>query len=116
MAANRALRKSITLGHADTSSGSVTFAGGDWTGRFHRALDRATQVTLATEEAFLGSLSMGDDHGSGEAFFKFRPQQQQGRSVRKLLWPDAMHLSGCPVNRLGGVEIGHERLAMGGFD
>jgi class 3 adenylate cyclase len=39
---------------ADYVASSVAFAGGEWTERFRRALERATQVTLATEEAFLG--------------------------------------------------------------
>ncbi len=39
---------------ADYLETSVGFAGGTWTARFERALGRASQVTLATEEAFLG--------------------------------------------------------------
>ncbi len=39
---------------ADFVETSVGFAGGDWTARFERALGRARQVILATEEAFLG--------------------------------------------------------------
>jgi class 3 adenylate cyclase len=39
---------------SDYVATSVAFAGDGWTERFHRALGRASQVTLATEEAFLG--------------------------------------------------------------
>ena len=39
---------------ADYVKTSIGFAGGGWSARFERALGRASQVTLATEEAFLG--------------------------------------------------------------
>lgn len=44
----------LPFAQADFIEVSVRFAGEQWVGRFERVLERATQVILATEEAFLG--------------------------------------------------------------
>jgi class 3 adenylate cyclase len=44
----------LPFAKADFIQTSVAFAGGDWPQRFERVLERATTVTLATEEAYLG--------------------------------------------------------------
>lgn len=59
---------------------SVGFAGGAWIARFERALGRASQVTLATEEAFLGDDVLFEHAGNliqGMAFLRAKELSAQ---------------------------------------
>ena len=65
---------------ADFLKSSVGFAGGSWDKRFEQVLSRASQVMLATEEAFLGDEVLFEHAGNliqGMAFLRAREMSTQ---------------------------------------